>query len=157
MARAGLAIATKLLSLASVQPGSYSMCRRLPRRVESARSVCWGRGYRLLGFRLQAGEWDSPFLFVERHLEGEGANSHNMRWTYADACAKVLGPLCFVVANMRVEASFTTGLVYFFFSTFNVFSQPGLSLAYGRAYLRHLRAGVSFTPALFFALDPYGV
>jgi hypothetical protein len=53
-----------------------------------------------------------------------------MRWTYADACAKALGSLCFVVANMRVEASFTTGLVYFFFSTFNVFSQPGLYFAY---------------------------
>jgi hypothetical protein len=68
---------------------------------------------------------------VERHLEGGDANSHNMGWTYPEACAKALGSLCFIVANMRVEASFTTGLVYFFFSTFNVFSQPGLSFAYG--------------------------
>ena len=74
-----------------------------------------------MGFPFSLGR----FFLVEQHLGGGDANSHTMGCAYADAYAKVPGSLRFIVANTRVEASFTTGLVYVLASTFNVVSQPG--------------------------------
>jgi hypothetical protein len=70
------------------------------------------------------------FFWVEQHLGGGDANSHTMGCAYADAYAKAPGSLRFIVANMWVEASFTTGLVYVLASTFNVVSQPGPPLSF---------------------------